>query len=60
MLRRFAPCQAPGHAAIAPSRMLREGSGTISSSLTSCSSPRPWHRGQAPATVLGENASAGR
>ena len=28
------------------------------SSLTSCSSPSPWQRGQAPAAVFGENASA--
>ena len=60
MLRRLAPCQAPGQAAIAPSRMLSDGSGTSSSSVTSCTTPRPWQRGQAPATVLGEKASAAR
>ena len=59
MLRRFAPCQAPGHAAIAPSAMLSDGSGTIRSSATSCTTPRPWHSGQDPAAVLAENASAG-
>ena len=58
MLRRLAPCQAPGQAAIAPSRMLSDGSGTSRSSVTSCTTPSPWHRGQAPAAVLGENASA--
>ncbi len=57
-LRRFAPCQAPGQAAIAPSRMLSEGSGTSRSSATSCTTPSPWHSGHAPATVLGENDSA--
>ena len=57
---RFLPCQAPGQAAIAPSRMLSEGSGTSRSSATSCTSPSPWHSGQAPAVVLGENASAPR
>ena len=48
MLRRLAPCQAPGQAAIAPSRMLSDVSGTSSSSVTSCTTPSPWHRGQAP------------
>ena len=58
MLRRLAPCHAPGQAAIAPSRMLSEVSGTRRSSATSCTTPRPWHCGQAPAAVLGENDSA--
>ena len=57
MSRRFLPCQAPGHAAMAPSRMVRAGSGTRDSSLTVCATPRPWHPGQAPAAVFGENAS---
>ena len=58
MLRRLAPCQAPGQAAIAPSRMLSDVSGTSSSSVTSCTTPRPWQRGHAPAAVLGEKDSA--
>ena len=57
MSRRFLPCHAPGHAAMAPSRMLSEGSGTREDSVTVCAIPRPWHSGQAPAAVLGENAS---
>ena len=58
MLRRFAPCHAPGQAAMAPSRMVSDASGTISASVASWASPSPWHSGQAPAAVLGENASA--
>ena len=57
MSRRFLPCHAPGQAAIAPSRMLSEVSGTSEDSVTVCAIPRPWHSGQAPAAVLGENAS---
>ena len=57
MSRRFLPCQAPGQAAIARSRMLSEGSGTSESSVARCTRPSPWHSGQAPATVLGEKAS---
>ena len=41
MLRKLAPCQAPGQAAMAPSRMLRLGSGTRSSSVTSWTTPSP-------------------
>ena len=55
--RRFFPCQAPGHAAIAPSLIDREGSGTSSSSVVRCTRPSPWHSGHAPAAVFGEKAS---
>jgi hypothetical protein len=57
MSRRFWPCQASGHAATAPSRMLSDGSGTSVSSVTRWIRPRPWHSGQAPTAVFGENAS---
>ena len=57
MSRRFLPSQAPGQEAIARSRMLSEGSGTIDCSVARCTRPRPWHSGHAPATVLGEKAS---
>ena len=57
MSRRFLPCHAPGQAAMAPSRMLSEVSGSSDASLTVCAMPSPWHSGQAPAAVLGENAS---
>ncbi len=57
MSRRFLPCHAVGQAAMAPSRTLREGSGTMEASLTVCETPRPWHSGHAPAAVLGEKAS---
>ncbi|MCY1235427.1 hypothetical protein D9M72_480420 [compost metagenome] len=57
MSRRFLPCHAPGQAAMAPSAMLSEVSGTREDSLTVWAMPRPWHTGQAPAAVLGENAS---
>ena len=60
MSRRFLPCQAPGQEAIAPSAMLREGSGTREASVTSCSTPSPWQTGQAPTAVLGEKASESR
>ena len=56
MSRRFLPCQAPGQAAIAPSRMLSDGSGTSDASVTLWRVPSPWHSGQAPAAVFGENA----
>ena len=58
--RRFLPCQAPGHDTTAPSRRDSEVSGTIRSSATSWVTPSPWHSGQAPDAVLGENASAAR
>ena len=51
------PCHAPGHAAIAPSRMVSAGSGTSDASVASCTRPSPWHCGHAPAGVFGENAS---
>ena len=57
MSRRFWPCQAPGHAATAPSRMVSDGSGTSVSSVTWWILPRPWHSGHAPTAVFGENAS---
>lgn len=57
MSRRFLPCQAPGHAAMAPSRIVSDGSGTSDRSVTVCATPRPWHTGHAPAAVLGEKAS---
>jgi hypothetical protein len=57
MSRRLLPYQAPGQAAIAPSRMLSDGSGTRESSVTRWTRPRPEHSGQAPAAVLGEKAS---
>lgn len=57
MSRRFLPCQAPGHAAIAPSRIDSDGSGTMSSSLVRCICPSPWHSGHAPTAVFGEKAS---
>ena len=34
--------------------------GPCRSSATSCTTPRPWHSGQAPAAVFGEKASAAR
>ena len=55
--RRFFACHAPGHAAIAPSRMVSDGSGTRLDSVTVCATPRPWHCGHAPLTVLRENES---
>ena len=57
MSRRFLPFQAPGHDAIAPSAMLRLGSGTIDSSVGTCCTPRPWHTGHMPVGVFGEKAS---
>jgi hypothetical protein len=57
MSRRFCPCHAPGQAAIARSRMLSDGSGTSVSSVTVCTLPSPWHSGQAPTAVFGENQS---
>ena len=42
---------------MAPSRMLSDGSWTADDSVTVCAMPRPWHRGQAPTAVLGENES---
>ncbi len=57
MSRRFLPCQAPGQAATAPSRMLSDGSGTSVCSVTSCTVPSPEHSGHAPAAVFGEKAS---
>ena len=60
MSRRFLPCQAPGQAAIAPSRMLRVGSGTREPAVTVCAMPSPWHCGQAPAAVFGEKESDSR
>jgi hypothetical protein len=58
MSRRFWPCHAVGQAAMARSRIVRESSGTMERSVTSYTRPSPWHRGQAPSGVLGENASA--
>ena len=58
MSRRFCPCQAGGHEAMAFSRMVSDGSGTISASVTSYTWPSPWQRGQAPCGVLGEKSSA--
>ncbi|KWV69664.1 hypothetical protein PFLmoz3_06263 [Pseudomonas fluorescens] len=58
MSRRFWPCQAGGQEAIARSRMLREGSGTMMASVTSYTWPRPWQVGHAPCGVLGEKSSA--
>ena len=58
MSRRFCPCQAGGHDAIAFSRMVSDGSGTISASVTSYTWPSPWQRGHAPCGVLGEKSSA--
>ena len=43
MSRRFWPCQAPGQAATAPSRMVSDGSGTRVCSVTWWIRPRPWH-----------------
>ena len=60
MSRRFLPCQAPGQEAIAPSAMLLAGSGTSDASVTWWICPWPWHSGQAPATVFGENESESR
>ena len=57
MSRRFCPCQAPGHAATARSRMLSDGSGTSVSSVTRWIFPSPWHSGHAPIAVLGLNQS---
>ena len=42
---------------MARSRMVRVGSGTMLSSVTSYTFPSPWHCGQAPSRVLGEKAS---
>lgn len=58
MSRWFCPCQAGGHAAMARSRMLNDGSGTIDCSVTSKTWPSPWQFGQAPCGVLGEKSSA--
>jgi hypothetical protein len=58
MSRRFWPCQAGGHAAMARSRIVSDGSGTIEASVASMIRPRPWHVGQAPCGVLGEKSSA--
>jgi hypothetical protein len=58
MSRRFCPCQAGGQEAIARSRMLSAGSGTIAASVTSYTVPRPWQVGQAPCGVFGEKSSA--
>ena len=58
MSRRFCPCHAGGHAAIALSRMLSDGSGTIEASVTSNTWPRPWQCGHAPCAVFGEKSSA--
>jgi hypothetical protein len=41
MSRRFCPCHAGGHAAMARSRMLSESSGTIDRSVTSNTRPSP-------------------
>ncbi len=57
MSRKFLPSHAPGHEAIAFSRMDSVGSGTRESSVARCTRPRPWHSGQAPAIVLGEKPS---
>ncbi|MNJ03067.1 hypothetical protein D3C73_1632460 [compost metagenome] len=43
---------------MARSRMLSEGSGTISASVTSYTCPRPWQVLQAPCGVFGEKSSA--
>ena len=50
--------QAVGHEAMARSRIVSEGSGTIMSSVTSYTRPMPWHCGHAPCTVLAEKSSA--
>src|SRR5690554_4302895 len=42
---------------MAPSRMLKVGSGTSDFSLTECTVPTPWHTEHAPTAVLVENAS---
>jgi hypothetical protein len=60
MSRRFCPCQAPGHAAMARSRIVSESSGTIDRSVASYTRPNPWQFGQAPSGMLGENDSAYR
>ncbi len=58
MSRRFWPCHAGGHAAIARSRIVSESSGTIDASVASTTRPRPWHVGHAPCAVFGEKSSA--
>src|SRR6478735_3592131 len=58
MSRRFCPCHAGGHAAMALSRMLSDGSGTIEASVTSNTCPRPWQCVHAPCAVFGEKSSA--
>ena len=58
MSRRFCPCHAGGHAAIARSRIVSVSSGTIERSVTSYSRPSPWQVGQAPCGVFGEKSSA--
>jgi hypothetical protein len=60
MSRRFCPCQAPGQAATARSRMLNVGSGTSVCSVTWCTLPSPEHSRQAPTAVFGENQSESR
>ncbi|MGP9683211.1 hypothetical protein [Brachybacterium sp. AOP3-A1-3] len=57
MSRKFLPSHAPGHAAIAPSAIESESSGTIEDSVGSRSTPAPWQRGQAPSGVFGEKKS---
>ena len=56
--RRFFPIHAPGQAAIAPCGRSASGPGTSRRSVTSCATPSPEQVGQAPAAVLGLNASA--
>ncbi len=58
MSRWFCPPQAVGQAATARWRMVSESSGTIDRSVTAYTRPTPWHCGQAPSGVFGENPSA--
>ena len=54
---KFLPSHAPGHAAIAPSSMDSDGSGTIDCSVGAWTVPVPWQVGHIPAAVLGEKWS---
>ena len=58
MSRWFCPAHATGQEATARSRMVRDGSGTMESSVTSYTRPMPWHVGHAPCTVFAEKSSA--
>ena len=57
---KFLPSHAPGQAAMAPSSIDSEASGTIDASVGAWTVPVPWHVGHMPAAVLGEKWSESR